>query len=92
MLDVGPQLARTADFRDSRAILKEATARFCRAVNAEVASLYLWDNELKKYILRAQEGWIDPDWVNAARYDKGEGWTGTMALVDRPRYIGDLRR
>ena len=90
LLEVGPQLAKTPDFRDSRTVLKEATARFCRAANAEVASLYLWDNELNKYVLRAQEGWVDPAWVDAARYGKGEGWTGSMAMIDRPRYVSNL--
>jgi signal transduction histidine kinase/GAF domain-containing protein len=90
LIKVGPQFVRTANFRDPIKTLTEATARFREAANAEIASLFLWDEESQQFILRAQDGWVNPDWVDAARYQKSERWTGTVALADEPQYINDL--
>jgi len=52
---------------------------------AEVASLFLWNTELKQFILRAQDGWSERNWIGAARYGEWEAWTGSMAMQDSPQ-------
>jgi hypothetical protein len=60
-------------------------------MNARTASLYIYDTDSESFILRSQAGWAKPEWVGAARYRKSEGLTGTVALMDMPRHIPDVR-
>ncbi len=91
LFKVGPQFVRKANFKDPVETLEEALDRFSDAARAEVACLYLWDAESRRFILRAQHGWDDPRWVHAARYEEDERWTGRVALRDEPQYIADMR-
>ena len=61
-----------------------------RAANAEIASLFLWDHEAERLVLRAQDGWVEPEWVDAARYQLGEPWTGHVAQTNEPQYVRDM--
>ncbi|NOT60634.1 MAG: hypothetical protein HOP19_10475 [Acidobacteria bacterium] len=70
--------------------LQSAVRRFASLMNAEVAALYLWDEERELHIVRAQYGWRQPEWVNAAHYRKGDVWMGSIALAGTPRHIPDL--
>jgi signal transduction histidine kinase/GAF domain-containing protein len=70
--------------------LNDALGRFSKAIKAEVASLYLWDEAREKFILRAQHGWQNPEWVNAANYTMEDDWIGVRALKAEPLYIVDL--
>lgn len=78
LLNASPQLNRVQNFDDMFSALREAIERFRTAANAQIASLYLWDERLNQFILRAQSGWQQPAWVNAARYRQGEGWIGKL--------------
>jgi signal transduction histidine kinase len=75
---------------DPVAVLQEITVRFMQAARADLAALYLWDEETNKYVLRAQEGWADGNWVDVARYAKGERWTGRIAEQNEPQYVPDM--
>ena len=90
LLSINPRLPRIQTLDDLGKILANATERFARSINAEFASLFLWDEDQELYILRAQYGWHDPEWVNAARYRKGDTWTGSAALAGAPRHIPNL--
>lgn len=88
LLNASPQLSRVRDFDDMPTALREATERFCTAAHAHVASLYLWDEQIGKFILRAESGWEESAWVNAARYKNGEGWIGKLG--DEPLHDYEL--
>jgi len=90
-LSVAPRMVKTANIKDVRSVLGGVTENLRRAANAEIASLYIWDNRIEKFVLRTQSGWVDPEWVDAAQYRRHQGWTGTAALEDRPRCEPDLR-
>ena len=53
-----------------------------------MASLYLWDKDREKFVLRAQHGWEHPEWVNAASYKTTDNWMGIKAV--EPLYIENL--
>ncbi|HLG54202.1 MAG TPA: GAF domain-containing protein [Vicinamibacterales bacterium] len=86
-----PQLRQVTELKSPSAILTEAVTQLRVAMNADVASLYLWEEEIESFVLRAQNGWVDPRWVGAARYAKHESWTGTVALQERARHFPDLQ-
>lgn len=90
LLGVSPQFSSIQNLNDSRKILGRAIDRFARDTRAELASLYLWENDRQQYTLRAQYGWADPDWIEAAYYGKNEIWTGTAALAGKPCHILNL--
>jgi signal transduction histidine kinase len=71
--------------------LNKIVSRFRSAIGAETASLYLLDETTQKLILRAEDGWIDPTWVNVASYHIGEGLTGNMMMSNQAEYIPDMR-
>jgi signal transduction histidine kinase/GAF domain-containing protein len=87
-LKANTQLNQVRDFDDMPAALREATKRFRKAANAHAAALYIWDEQVGKFILRvesgqsktgwSESGWSESAWVNAARYRKGEGWIGKL--------------
>jgi len=89
-LSVNPQLSEIQNLNDYSRVLAKAIKRFASDMNADFASLFLWDEDRELYILRAQYRWHDPDWVNAAHYRKDDVWTGSTALAGLPRYIPDL--
>ncbi|HEX8719931.1 MAG TPA: FIST N-terminal domain-containing protein [Pyrinomonadaceae bacterium] len=78
-----PQLSQV-NVNDMPGALREATQRFCEAAGAEVASLYLFDKDLNKYVLRAQHNWADGRWVNVARYERDGGWLWNVARQPTP--------
>jgi signal transduction histidine kinase len=88
LLNASPQLNRIQNFDDMPSALHEATERFRVAANAHVASLYLWDEQIGQFIMRAEAGWREPVWVNAARYRKGDGWIGR--LESEPMHVYEL--
>lgn len=89
LIGVEPQLAHQ-NLDDFRGTLAGALHRFCTKTNAEVGSLYLWDQDRDLYVLRAQYGWKEEGWVDGATYNKDAGWFGARALQDEPRHIQDL--
>lgn len=86
---VSSQSPREAKLKPLQA-LKDLTARFRKAANADLASLYLWDAETECFVLRAQDGWSLENWVDIARYRAKERWTGRVALKGEPEYVPDL--
>jgi hypothetical protein len=89
LLSVSPNLVEQ-NLNRTQGILRKVTEVFRRALDAKVASLYLWDDDRKKYILRAQSGWIDRRWEHAANYDEDSGWIGVEAINKEPLYVADL--
>jgi signal transduction histidine kinase len=71
--------------------LKQITSKFRSAIGAETASLYLMDEAGQKLTLRAEDGWIDPTYVNLASYQIGDGWTGNLVMSDEVEYVPDMR-
>jgi signal transduction histidine kinase len=71
-------------------ILQNVTDDFRLALKADAASLYLWDQDREKYVLRAQSNWKDPRWVHAANYSADAGWIGIGAINKKPLYVADL--
>ena len=90
LLEISSDFVRTADFTRPYQAITEAVERFCQAANAEIASLFIWDKETERLILRAQTGWAEPEWVDAARYQMGESWTGGVAEQLTPQYVPDM--
>ncbi len=91
LLDVSPRLAER-NLDKGRRILQDVTEDFLQALNAEVASLYLWDEDREKYVLRAQSKWKDERWVHAASYSKDASWIGVQVINEEPLYVPDLRK
>ena len=87
LLDINSDFVRNADFTNPVQTMNDTVKRLSKAANAEIASLFIWDKEAERFILRAQEGWADPRWVDAARYKKGERWTGGLAFEEAPQYV-----
>ncbi|MDX2032006.1 MAG: GAF domain-containing protein [Blastocatellia bacterium] len=92
ILNSGMRLAEVQNLNDIDGELTHAIHRFCREAGAELGSLYIWDEDRRNYILRAQYGWTDPRWVNAARYGKDDLWAGASAINGMPVYIPDFHR
>lgn len=90
LLDISSDFVRGADFKHPVRTINETVGRFRKAANAEIASLFIFDKETGKFVLRAQDGWADDKWVDAARYKEGERWTGSVALGEGPQYLPDL--
>jgi signal transduction histidine kinase len=90
LLDINSDFVRNADFTNPVQTMNETVKRLSKAANAEIASLFIWDKEAERFILRAQEGWADTRWVDAARYQKGERWTGSLAFEEAPQYISNF--
>lgn len=88
---VSPELVKQK-LEDTEQVLQHVTEKFRDALKAQVASLYLWDKDRRKYILRAQSGWVTGDaWVGAASYRPGDGWIGVTAINRKPLHEPDLR-
>jgi hypothetical protein len=90
LLAVSPKLAKR-NLNDAQRIFRSIANDFRRALNAETSSLYLWDEDTKKYVLRAQSNWKDKRWVHAAKYDENSRWIGITAVNEEPLYVPDLR-
>jgi signal transduction histidine kinase len=88
--DISPKLAER-NLDKARRILQDMTEDFRRALDAKVASLYLWDRDRGKYVLRAQSNWKDDRWVHAANYRKNSGWIGVEAINEGALHVPDLR-
>lgn len=71
-------------------LLELAIKRFASSMKAEFASLFIWDKDRELQILRAQDGWHDPEWVDAAYYGKTGTWLGSSTLAGLPRYVPNL--
>lgn len=79
-----PQLAHVG-INDMPGALRDATERFCNASRADIASLYLFDADTGKYVLRAQHNWAEGEhWVNVARYERDGGWLWNVARQPEP--------
>jgi signal transduction histidine kinase len=90
LFDVSPALG-DRDLNQTEAILQYVTDNFRQVLQAEVASLYLWDQDREIYVLRAESNWADKRWVHAANYDEQAGWIGIAAINKDPLYVSDLR-
>lgn len=87
---VGTEHMHNANFKDQLQTLTDAIERIRKAANADQAGLFIYNYETERFILRAQSGWSDHRWVDAARYAAGERWTGNVALAKEPQYLPDL--
>ncbi|MEP7337124.1 MAG: GAF domain-containing protein [Acidobacteriota bacterium] len=88
--EIGKVYEDTEGFKEPLATLRDATKRCSEAAHADIACLYLWDDEVKKYILYSQSGWTE-DWVKAARFGENDPWIGHLVIQSgRPLYIPDV--
>ena len=92
LLEISSNFVRNADFSKPVLTINETVKRFRKAANAHVASLFIWDEEAERFVLRAQDGWADEKWVDAHRYKRGEGWTGGLASSRAPQFVDDMRK
>jgi signal transduction histidine kinase len=90
LLDISSDFVRHADFSQPVLTINETVKRFRKAANAHIASLFIWDEEAERFVLRAQDGWSDEKWVDAVQYKRDEHWTGSLASKMAPQYIADL--
>lgn len=60
------------------------------AIDADTVSCFLWDDDRNRFMLRAQCGWAERRWVDAAWYGLGEGIAGRLAAGREARHIPDL--
>jgi len=91
MLHVSPKLAER-NLNEDEKIFNDVAGDFRTALNAEFASLYLWDEDTQRYVLRGQSGWKDERWVHAANYDANSGWLGVTAIKEKPLYVPNLSK
>jgi signal transduction histidine kinase len=91
LFDVSPRFAER-NLDQAETILEDIVKVFSQALDAEVASLYLWEQDRKKFILRAQHGWEEEGWEHAASYRFNAGWIGVRAVKQKPLYEPDLHR
>jgi signal transduction histidine kinase len=75
---------------DLHTALQQQAEQARQAAQAHVVSCFLWDESRQSFILRAEAGWTDHDWLGAASYKESEGMTGKLALRKEPQYIDDL--
>ena len=66
--------------------LKEAIEHLCKALEADVASLYLWHEPIERLVLHTAYNWYRP-MEGKAKYKRGQGWTGGLALMDTPSIV-----
>lgn len=91
LFKVSPELAEQ-NLENPEEVLRHVTENFRAELEAKVASLYLWDADRKRYLLRAQSGWVTGDkWVGAANYGPKDGWIGVTAITKDPFHVPDLR-
>src|SRR5262249_33817381 len=90
LLDISSDFVRNADFSQPVLTINETVKRFRKAANAHIASLFIWDEEAERFVLRARDGSADKKWIDAARYKKGERWTGSLASSMSPQYVADM--
>jgi signal transduction histidine kinase len=90
LLDISSNFVRNADFSQPALTINDTVKRFRKAANAHIASLFIWDEEAKRFVLRAQDGWSDEKWVDAVRYKRDERWTGGLASRKAPQYVADM--
>lgn len=88
LINVSPNMAKRYLDRTEEN-LQSVTDVFHKELKADAAALYLWDQDRKRYVLRAATGWHDKKWVHAASYPKNAGWIGAR---DEPLYEPDLRQ
>jgi GAF domain-containing protein len=55
--------------------LEEAVKVIPELCEAKFSSVFLWDERLGEFVLKASRG-LDPKWIDVARYRLGEGLTG----------------
>lgn len=89
---VNPQGVNIRTTDRPKKLLERTLNRFASEMKADIAALFLWDQDREMYVLRAQYCWHEPQWVDAAHYHRSATWTGSAALAGYPRYIPDLYR
>ncbi|MGE0130467.1 MAG: GAF domain-containing protein [Blastocatellales bacterium] len=90
LLDISSDFVRNADFEQPVHTINETVKRFRKAANADIASLFILDKEAERFVLRAEDGWANNKWVDAARYKNRERWTGSVANQETPQYVPDI--
>lgn len=86
LMDTTPKLSTELDLRTS---LRENAERIAKATSAEKVSFFLSNDKQDAFILQGYFGWVE-DMVGRAEYRLGEGMTGIMAEMKKPKYISDL--
>ncbi|MDX2039614.1 MAG: GAF domain-containing protein [Acidobacteriota bacterium] len=91
LLDISSDFVRNENLVEQPDVtIRETIEHFRTAANADIASLFILDKEAERFVLRAQYGWADGGWVDAAGYKENERWTGKVALGESPQYVPDM--
>ena len=72
------------------AALHQQMERIATSSNAHVVSCFLREDMRRRYVLRAQYGWKDPDWRDAAWIDEQEPVLGSQIANANPIHIPDV--
>jgi hypothetical protein len=91
LLQIGADLPASAHSRNLNHALKIVAQNFQKACDAQIVSLYLLEASFNRFLLYAEVGWKQAGWELSAYFAKHEGWMGSVALEDAPRYEKDLR-
>ena len=58
-------------------------------MNADVVSFWGWNQNSKRFVLRAETGWHDNSLINSAHYKEHEGIIGQEGMGNTALYIDD---
>ena len=71
----------------SYTVLHQQMERIAQCSQAQVVSCFLWEDMRSRYVLRAQYGWRDPTWTDAAWIDETEPVLGRTVINAEPFHI-----
>ena len=87
LLDVKPPLEGAMNLYKA---LRQQVEKIRHAMDATVVSCFLLDTSRNRFVLRAQAGWTDGRWLDAAWYAPNEGVVGHAAKHKEPQYVPDI--
>ncbi len=85
--DVAELISLAEDNRDRKELLQNVVTSVAKHMQADVCSIYIYDEEDKELTLRATEG-LDASAVGAVKLKLGEGITGRAMRELRPICVG----
>ncbi len=90
LFDMSELTAVLADSRDINHFLRETARMVARHLDADVCSIYLYDNQRHDLVLRATVG-LNPESVGKVRLKSGEGLVGTAMMSRQPICEGSAK-
>jgi len=90
LFDMSELTAVLADSRDINHFLRETARMVAQHLDADVCSIYLYDNQRHDLVLRATVG-LNPESVGKVRLKSGEGLVGTTMMSRQPICEGSAK-